>query len=261
MEIELQAIKRGTPHQELNIQKLRTALFRRVQRFHNLQQVFMPRIRHHLSPAQIEHLDNPSTAEPEKIKLLLPSDLRDKDSRLAACVSGVVDAELRLREAETQDALQDLRQYLRARTATNRFKTKNTTGQVANTRAQGVQRQVDLRIHTNKLRYRYSRNALFRLKGHGPWEDSLRVLLDADVRGVNERALNREELRNQEMLRDMGRLNELAPGGVASEGVAVVGEGHRTLSWIWYFSGRAETEERVINEGICIAIVLSKFNN
>lgn len=209
----------------------------------------MPHLKQHLSPAQIEHLETPSTSHPERTRLFLPSDLRDEASRTAACLRGVVETETRLREGEIHDALEELRQGLRARTATNRFKTKNTTGQVANTRAQGIQRQVDLKIHTSKLRYRFSRAALLKLKGHGLWEQRLEELRDEDVRGLNERALTAEEASEVERLRDLGMLNTLEPGGVASPGVAVVGESERTLSWIWYSTGRSETDGGVMNEG------------
>lgn len=250
LEVELKAVKRGTAHQELNIQKLRNGLFRRIQRFYNLQQVFMPNLRRHLTPSQLHHLDHPSTTTPETTKLFLPSDLRDHDSRMAACVAGVVDAETRLREAESVDALEGLRQGLRARTVTNSFKVRNTTGQVANTRAQGIQRQIDLRVHSNKLRYQYARCALFKLKGAGPWENTLQILADGDVRGLNERALNREELGEQARLMELGMLNQLEPGGVAPHGVAVVGDGHATLSWIWYRAGRTENDPATMNEGM-----------
>lgn len=178
---------------------------------------------------------------------------------MTVCVAEVMEAETRLREAETHDALEELRQGLRARTATNRFKTRNTTGQVANTRAQGIQRQIDLKIHSSKLRYRYSRTALFKLKGHGDWESRLRILQDEDVRGLNERAMSREELASQEALRDMGRLNLNEPGGVTHSGVVVLGESSRTLSWIWYQTGRAEGEDAVINEGESFLFFLVDF--
>lgn len=108
LEIEIKAIKRGTTTQELNIQKLRTALFKRIPKFLTLQQAFMPRLREHISPSQTHHLNNPSSSEPEKIKLLLPSYLRDRDTRLTVCVADVMEAETRLREAETHDALEEV---------------------------------------------------------------------------------------------------------------------------------------------------------
>lgn len=212
----------------------------------------MPHIKQQLSASQIEHLESPSTTHPERTRLFLPSDLRDEASRAAACLRGVVETETRLREGEIHDALEELRQGLRARTATNKFKTKNTTGQVANTRAQGIQRQIDLKIHTSKLRYRFSRTALVKLKGHGVWEQRLEELRDEDVRGLNERALTIEEAAEVDRLREHGLLNTLEPGGVASPGVAVVGESERTLSWIWYSTGRSESDGGVMNEGIII---------
>lgn len=252
LEIDMKAVKRGTTHQELNIQQLRTSLLRRILKFRTLQHVFMPLLRQHLTPSQYLHIESPSSEEPEKVKLYMPSDLKDEAARTASCVPGVWQTEMRIREGEARDALEDLRQGLRARTMTNRFKTRNITGQVANTRAQGVQRQIDLKIHSSKLRYRYARNALYKLKGNdGVWDQDLRILNDEDVRGLNERALSREELAAQERLRELGALNELEPGGVAPPGVAVValGEGSRTLSWIWYRSGRRETDEGVLAEG------------
>lgn len=80
-------------------------------------------------------------------------------------------------------------------------------------------RQIDLGINSNKIRYRYARNALFRLWGHGDWEKKLQILKDGDVRGLNERALNAEELAQEELLRERGLLNELQGAGFASPGL------------------------------------------
>lgn len=79
---------------------------------------------------------------------------------------------------------------------------------------------------------------------------------DEDVRGLNERAMTREELALQEALRDMGRLNLNEPAGITHAGVVVLGESSRTLSWIWYQTGRAEGDDAVINEGEPIIFVL-----
>lgn len=78
----------------------------------------------------------------------------------------------------------------------------------------------------------------------------MQELKDEDVRGLNERALNAEEAAEQERLMELGMLNTLEPGGVASPGVAVVGQSSMTLSWIWYSSGRQEGDGAVLNEGV-----------
>ncbi|KAJ7866299.1 hypothetical protein B0H13DRAFT_1485114, partial [Mycena leptocephala] len=100
------------------------------------------------------------------------------------------------------------------------------------TRGQGILRQVNLKIHKAKLRYRYARNALLRLRDHGPWERELEVLKDEDVRALNERALTEEERAQREAVHDLADVGE--EGGVASFGVVALGETRRTLSWIWY---------------------------
>ncbi|KAF8145922.1 hypothetical protein K438DRAFT_1544705, partial [Mycena galopus ATCC 62051] len=98
-----------------------------------------------------------------------------------------IEAELRVGEA--REGLHALWQGLRARTLTNHFRIRNCKGQRMLTRGQGVLRQINLGVHRAKLRYRYARNALMRLNGHGSWERELQVLEDSDVRALNERTL------------------------------------------------------------------------
>lgn len=199
----------------------------------------MPGLRDELTPEQVLLLTANAKKEIERIKLFLPSALTSQIAREKACAPQIEAIEARLRFAEASDALEDLRRGLRMRTVTNRFNVKNITGQRANTRAQGVQHQVDVRIHAAKIRYRYAWEAYARLVGSGTWERVLQVLEDDDVRAMNERALTAEEKAEEERLREGGFLNELETGGVAAAGVAVMGEGRRTLSWIWYTGSAA----------------------
>ncbi|THU86912.1 hypothetical protein K435DRAFT_593756, partial [Dendrothele bispora CBS 962.96] len=149
--------------------------------------------------------------------------------RVRACVADLTKVEARLREAEAQDALEGVRDGLRARSGAHRFKIRNVTGQVGSTRAAGVLRQIDIRIHSRKIRYRLARDALLRLRGHGNWEDALRPLLDGDVRGVNERAFWLKE-------------------GIVSR---VRGEGKRHLSWIWYQPNISEDDPE-FRDALCV---------
>lgn len=110
--------------------------------------------------------------------------------------------ETQLREAEACDSLKHLRQGLRARTMTSEFKLKNITGQIHNTRTQGVLRKIDLQVYKNKIRYRHARSAILSLKGCGKWEKELKVLDDDDVRGLSERALSQEERAQEEARRE-----------------------------------------------------------
>ncbi len=203
-------------------------------------------------------LDSPDSVLPEETKLFLPSELRAADRALPrACAVGLVDGECRLREAECRDALESLRQGLRTRSAGHLFTVRNVTGQNPTTRAEGVQRKVQVAIYLSKLRYRWARNALFQLRGHGTWERELRVLNDADVRGMNERLLTAEELAERQALSEQGIIDEVIAGPSTADAVVSRGEGRRQLSWIWYsyaepvdaLSVATRNDNPVIHEG------------
>ncbi|KAJ7067733.1 hypothetical protein B0H15DRAFT_794124 [Mycena belliarum] len=243
LDFDVRAKKAATTYQELEFQKRRNELNRKIDRFRALQDIYMPALRDELQPEQVALLKTNSKKDVESVKLYLPSAL-PAIKRANACAPGVADIEERLRLGEATDALETLRDGLRMRTVTNCFKIENITGQRTNTRAQGIQHQIDLKIHASKVRYRYAREAYATLAGPGPWANLLQVLGDEDVRALNERALTAEEKAEEERMRDGGFLNELASGGVAAAGVVVTGEGRRTLSWIWYTGAAGGMGER-----------------
>ncbi|KAJ7429914.1 hypothetical protein B0H11DRAFT_2166673 [Mycena galericulata] len=244
LELDVRSRKKMSTYQELDFVKRRTALLKKIKRFRKMQDIYMPGLRDELSTEQQAILEGASRKEPEATRLFLPSALGEA-ARKRAAAPGIADVEARFRHAEATEALEGIRRGLRMRTVTNRFKVANVTGQRANTRAQGVQHLVDVRIHAAKLRYRYARAAYSRLEGPGPWEDELKVLADEDVRALNERAMTADELDNAERLRAAGQLNEVESGRVAAEGVVVLrGEGHCSLSWIWYYGGATAIGDR-----------------
>jgi hypothetical protein len=85
------------------------------------------------------------------------------------------------------------------------------------------------------------------LKGDGPWEKELAVLEDSDVHALNERALTEEEAEQRKAVHDYEEIAE--EGGVAAFGVVALGEGRRTLSWIWYSARPEEPTEAELVEG------------
>jgi transposase len=208
--IDLKAVSNPSPLQELEFLKRRTALLKRINRFRKLQCTYMPELVRFMTTPQRE-IWNDKTRGAESVKLFLPSELSTA-SREKTCETGLDKIEEEMREAELKVALEDLRQALRARTATNRFRHRNTMGQKALMRGQGVLRQIDIRIMKAKLCYRYARNTLLRLRGHGVWEKVWNVLEDADVRGINERAATDEEEADRERLR---RLGQIVEGGIS----------------------------------------------
>jgi hypothetical protein len=171
--------------------KRRTALVKKIHKFRQLQMVYMPALRGFLSDHEKQVLDGNGEQTAEVTRLFMPSEI-GVDAR-KACAIGLVEVEARMREGEAREALEVVRQGLRSRTMTNRFRIRNYTGQDALTRGQGLLRQINIKIHLAKIHYRYTRAALLALLGHGVWEETLRVLKDEDVRALNERALVAEE--------------------------------------------------------------------
>jgi hypothetical protein len=116
-------------------------------------------------------------------------------------------------------------------------------------RGQGVLWQVNVKIHKAKLRYQYACNALMRLRGHGSWENELKVLDDVDVRALNERALMVEEAEQRKTVHDLEDVVVEEEGSVAALGVVALGESRRTLSWIWYTARPTDPTEAELVEG------------
>ncbi|KAJ7048755.1 hypothetical protein C8F01DRAFT_1276102 [Mycena amicta] len=246
--IDVKAVANPTDKQAVDFLKRRTALLKRIRGFRKLQRTYMPNLRRFLTATQRAIWDAEAERNAEAIRLFMPSDLLDVTKRVKACAVGLPEVEESLRVGEARQALDDLRQGLRTRTMTNRFRLRNCTGQRMLTRGQGILRQVNIKIHKAKIRYRYVRNALKRLKGDGPWEKELAVLEDSDVRALNERALTAEEAEQRQAVHDYEEIAE--EGGVAAFGVVALGEGRRTLSWIWYVAKPEDPTEAELVEAL-----------
>ncbi|KAF5349390.1 hypothetical protein D9758_015531 [Tetrapyrgos nigripes] len=238
LELFILTNKFPTPTQQLDLHKRRSSLFKRIVHFRSLQALLMPRLSDVLSPDHMKHIETPDSDRPEKIRLFLPSEVGTASARTHACVSELSETEITLRESEACQALEGVRQGLRARTATTRYKIRNVTGQVGSTRASGVLRQVDIRIHSQKIQYQLARDALIRLGGRGTWEKELLELKDSDVVGLNERKLTEEEAAQREERRkrigvDLDDEDEdvyLEDEQILAQ---IQGESCRVLSWIW----------------------------
>ncbi|KAJ6513670.1 hypothetical protein C8R47DRAFT_1064378 [Mycena vitilis] len=241
LEIDVRALKEPTPTQKLAFTKRRTALLKRIHRFRQVQAVYMPALRASLTDEERQVFDGNGEQLPEVTRLFMPSEITSATVRVGVCAVGLPEVERRLRVAEAEEALEGVRQGLRTRTMTNRFRLRNYTGQGMLTKGQGILRLINIRIHIAKLRYRYARSALLVLQPHGAWEGRLRVLHDDDVRALNERALTAEEKAQNAHWAEIG--GAVIEGGVARASGVARGEGSHTLSWIWYTVGVVAGEE------------------
>lgn len=193
----------------------------------------------------------PASEHPEDAVLWLPSRI-DAAHRESVCRAGLSAIEEKLRIAQCTDSLDSMRRILRIKSRMIQFKHKNLRGQRDGTRSRAVIDRVHERARASAEKYRSARAARLALSGPGDWEDTFRVLADADVRGFQDANQLRPRKGRKGTLED----NQLAEvesedagqaeqeGEQETEGELVLfqqdrsrrdgtGETRRTLSWIW----------------------------
>jgi len=168
--MDIKEKKKISTLQAATFSERQAGLRRKIQNFHQLQDVYMPALQRGLQDAAV--LNVPADVLPESLTLFMPSDV-DGSICHRVCVDGLINIETRIRRADASDALEELRRQLRTCTFLNRWKVNNVTGQRPNTRARGLQHANDLRVHAAKMRYRRSRECLLALLGSGDWEKVL----------------------------------------------------------------------------------------
>ncbi|EMD33448.1 hypothetical protein CERSUDRAFT_57000 [Gelatoporia subvermispora B] len=202
----------------------------------------MPALAKYLASQQGNTSQN-KYVEPENVALYLPSQIAIAETRVTLCGKFLIKIEEDLRVGQAHDALDDLRRQLRNRMFANQFKVKNVVGQHPLTRARKWQATIDDRVIVAKHNYRRARAALLTLRGPGHWEEELQELLDDDVRALNERALTEQEKANRaHMLQAVGHPNAEEVLSQRVDGTVQLGEGQRTISWIWYQGGLVSGE-------------------
>ncbi|KAI9056575.1 hypothetical protein FKP32DRAFT_1616036 [Trametes sanguinea] len=202
----------ATSSKKLAIHERRNALRRKLQKYRELQGVYMP-----LSvPLFANDPDCCTDTESiEDVRVGLPSEIAPTH-RSAVCPSRLSDMEAHLREAQCRDALRDLRNKLHVIDHLYRYKQTNVRHQGPNTRVRADLASQDAKKDRAAEKYRRARRAKLALSGPGPWELELRVLQDADIRAIEDD--DPEEVERRKRKRgDKGATSE----------------GHRTLSWIW----------------------------
>lgn len=234
-----------------SIQRRRTSLLKRILNYISSRPQYMPGLQVYLRDTETSEGEEVSMATPEYIPLHLPSSL-PSEKWPSVFISGLAEVEDRLRFAQACEALTELRCQLTKRTYASRYRTANVSSQNHYTRFWELQDQTDSKIKAACSRYRLARKGLVNLRGSGDWEKKLQELRPEDVRGLSEKALINEEtkqgIKTRELAGISGAVNAFndielqdqnLPQTVYNPHLAV-GEGHRTLSWIWYSTGTTE---------------------
>ncbi|KAI0067061.1 hypothetical protein BV25DRAFT_1912397 [Artomyces pyxidatus] len=189
------------------LQDKRNALQHRIKAWRSIQAIYMPvasvlmaREANALGPEEIVR-DARSNIEDEK--LWLPSAI-PKEMWAAGLTPNIVQKAIRLRRAQAEDALHEIRRHLRIRMGLVHYKRVFVAGpsQRTNTRARQAIKTFNEKLARHVARYRGARAALAVLEPDGDWPDQLRVLRQEDIRAPRE----------------------------DDEGL---GKGHREMSWIW----------------------------
>ncbi|KAF7783272.1 hypothetical protein Agabi119p4_2648 [Agaricus bisporus var. burnettii] len=200
-----------TSLQQAKYQERCNVLSRRLEAWFPVQAYFVPGVTLlRTLDAQRERVLEPRIFDK---KLYLPSEivsLKLPDKLQAAMFMDpyLMQTEWILREAQAKDALNSLRSHLRVDSYLHKYKQMHARGVSENTRSQILVKQNLARVKSAVIKYRKAYQALVALEGPLKkglqWRNYLHPLEDKDVIGLP---------------------------------VAGVGEGNRTLSWIWFASG------------------------
>ncbi|KAG6808072.1 hypothetical protein H0H92_005517, partial [Tricholoma furcatifolium] len=156
-----------------------------------------------------------------------------------------------LREARLVESLEDIRRQLRIHVLARKFKDENASSQGAYTRMQSLNDQINAKIRAAKVQYDTSRAALLNLRGTGEWESKYRILEPQDLRSLNERTVTQAEEDERTWTYNITADRDL-PHTVSTLNLQT-GEGHRTISWIWYNVSQSEiNDDQSLNEGILL---------
>ncbi|KAH7909550.1 hypothetical protein BJ138DRAFT_1197507 [Hygrophoropsis aurantiaca] len=213
----------STDHQKTKVQQGLNSLQRKIDLWVSVQLLYLPIVAVHRAKAASARAASGSEAivkgvEPQTFKLWLPSELGCND----ACDIRLRENEWRLRHAQANDALNQVRQFLRLRSHLYKFKNRNLRGQGPNTRARNVLKGVESKLQACAKRYQDARSALQALSkvlGHVGWDITLQELMKDDLKAMT----------------------DLVDGET---------EGRKKLSWIWRTPGVAESEDKGLQDAV-----------
>jgi len=187
-----------------DIHHKRVALYHRIHNWRQAQMVYMPCVASILS-SSTTNLDDPDDCPPERVEntpLYLPSSL-PSSLPTQLCVTGLspglAGKEIRLRVAQADDALAEIRRQRRIVTGLVLFKKLHVsgTGQKNNTRIRTLFKRFGNKTDRVAERYRAARRALEVLDPGGTWQEHMHVLRPEDVRGPGREEIDRYDRKSE----------------------------------------------------------------
>ncbi|EIW79698.1 hypothetical protein CONPUDRAFT_74066 [Coniophora puteana RWD-64-598 SS2] len=226
---DLQRLRELTAEERTQVELRRTNLYREIEKLREVQNVYMPGI-----SALMAASDGDRQSSAEDIKLTLPSALDQEKRKI--CTHSIDEVECELRNAQCYTSLDRVRSLLQTRYHFTIHRSLNIRGQRATTRAVKLVQDYERKLQAERTKYEESYDALVSLKGPGLWQQSLKPLLKKDLRAL-------QEPEGEEGM-SKKRADEIQRG---------LGEGQRTVSWIWTTSDSTNWESgKESREGIQI---------
>jgi hypothetical protein len=225
--------KYETQNQLVDLEEKRRILITRINKWREAQLSYVPEIGSLVANTTSKLLSAALSAE--DVPLFLPSSLSPNLQTTPGFTKALAH-EVKLRIAQANDALADIRHNLRTISGLWQFKKVNIsgTGNHPNTRMRSLFNRFNHRMRQSVLRYCTARSALIAAKTGQQWEDTLPDLKDSDVRGPG---------------KDDFYLQE---AGKAIHGAS---KGRYEISWIWLVpKSKSEVDtnssEQVFDEGL-----------
>jgi len=174
-----------TSKQLADLEEKRSALIQQIIIWRPIQLAYTPHVAALLPLVQGDVADTGGHySNPESTPLFFPSSL-PLELRQRPELNDICEAERRLREAQADDALADVRRLRRVIQGLWQFKKLNVsgTGNRPNTRMLESYSQFESKLQRAANRYRVAYAALLALDPSGSWKERLKVLKPTDLRG------------------------------------------------------------------------------
>lgn len=182
---ELSKIKAKTSKQKADVLEKRAAFLRQINIWRQAQLIYTPEVATLLATSTaVDENGSPRVDVAEHVPLFLPSAL-PAHVRTSPGLARVCNMEMRLRKADANDALSDIRRGRRNITRLWRHKKVHVagTGNRTNTRMLTIYVRLDTKVQRAAEKYRRARAALVNLDPGGMWQESLKELRKEDIRG------------------------------------------------------------------------------
>jgi hypothetical protein len=173
-----------TSKQLADLEEKRSSLIRQIMTWRPIQLAYTPHVASLLPLVQDDMTGGGHYSNPESMPLYLPSSL-PPEIRHRPELKDICEAEHRLREAQADDALADVRRLRRVIQGLWQFKKLNVsgTGNRHNTRMLNSFSRFDTKLQLAANRYRVAYTALMALDRDGSWKERLKELKPSDLRG------------------------------------------------------------------------------